>query len=74
MGDLNINLLRFEACSYAQNFLTTLQSFNLSPTIDKPTRVHNKSATLIDNVFVNQLDNHILSGNITLTKVSYGIP
>ena len=64
MGDININLLRFESCNYAQNFLISLQSLNLTPTIDKPTRVYNNSATLIDNIFVNKLDDHILSGNI----------
>jgi hypothetical protein len=51
MGDININPFRFESC-------------NLTPTIDKPTRVYNNSATLIDNIFVNKLDDHILSGNI----------
>ena len=64
MGDININPLRFESCNYAHNFLISLQSLNLTPTIDKPTRVYNNSATLIDNIFVNKLDDHILSGNI----------
>jgi hypothetical protein len=34
------------------------------PTIDKPTRVHNNSATLIDNIFFNKMENEIISGNI----------
>jgi hypothetical protein len=38
MGDININLLRFESCNYAHNFLISLQSLNLTPTIDKPTQ------------------------------------
>ena len=37
MGDFNINVLRFHDCKYAQNFMLSLQSFNLTPTIDKPT-------------------------------------
>jgi hypothetical protein len=45
-----------------------LQSYNFIPTIDKPTRVHNNSATLIDNIFVNifvnTIENDISSGNI----------
>ena len=45
-------------------FLHILQSLCFSPTIDKPTRVHNTSATFIDNIFVNNYDAHILSGNI----------
>ena len=64
MTDANINLLRYETCKYAQNFLRTLQSLCFTPTIDKPTRVYNTSATLIDNIFVNNYDMHILSGNI----------
>ena len=64
MTDANINLLRYETCKYAQSFLHILQSLCFSPTIDKPTRVHNASATLIDNIFVNNYDAHILSGNI----------
>ena len=64
MGDFNINLLKAQTCKYAQDFLSTLQSYALIPTIDKPTRVYNKSATLIDNIFVNKIENSILSGNI----------
>ena len=36
----------------------------LIPTIDKPTRVHNNSATLIDNIFTNNVQEEIISGNI----------
>ena len=64
MGDFNINLLRSETCNYAQNFLLSLQSFNLIPTIDKPTRVYNNSATLIDNIFISKIEDEITSGNI----------
>ena len=34
------------------------------PTIDKPTRVYNNSATLIDNIFINKFDDFLVSGNI----------
>lgn len=63
MGDFSINLLRFETCNPAQNFILSMQSFNLMPTIDKPTRVHNDSAILINNILVSKLDNDIASGN-----------
>ena len=50
MGDFNINLLHVETSCYAQDLiLLSLQSFSFIPTIDKPTRVYNTSATLIDN-------------------------
>ena len=64
MGDFNINLLHAESSHYAQEFLLSLQSFSFTPTIDKPTRVHNSSATLIDNILTNKVDAIINSGNI----------
>ena len=60
----NINLLGVEKCNYAHNFLLSLQRFSFIPTIDKPTRVHNNSATLIDNILLNRFDYIITSGNI----------
>ena len=62
--DFNINLLRFEACNYAHNFLLTAQSYGFVPVIDKPTRVRNDSATLIDNILLNDVSDSIVSGNI----------
>ena len=64
MGDFNINLLHDETSCYAQDFLLSLQSFSFIPTIDKPTRVYNNSATLIDNILTNKVDVEITSGNI----------
>lgn len=64
MGDFNINLLKCETCNYAHNFLLPLQSLSFIPTIDKPTRVHGNSATLIDNIFVNNIKGTVSSGNI----------
>jgi hypothetical protein len=43
MGDFNIDLLKAQACHFAQNFLFTLQSYALTPTKDKPTKIHNSS-------------------------------
>ena len=64
LGDININILRAKTCKYSQKFLSCLQSFALMPTIDKPTRVYSNSATLIDNIFTNKLDDYFASGNI----------
>ena len=54
MGDFNINLLGVEKCNYGHNFLLSSQSFSSIPTIDKPSRVHKNSATLIDNILLNR--------------------
>ena len=64
MGDFNINLLHAETSCYAQDFLLSLQSFSFIATIDKPTRIYNNSATLIDNMLTNKVDVEITSGNI----------
>ena len=63
-ADTNINLLRIDSCNYAHNFLLSLQSFSMVPCIDKPTRVYRNSATLIDNIFLNNITDLVLSGNI----------
>ena len=49
---------------YSHDFLVFLQSCYLIATVDKPTRVHINSATFIDNIFVNNPDQVITSGNI----------
>ena len=64
MTDANINLLSYEWCKDAQEFLHLLQGYSFIPAIDKPTRVLNKSATLIDNIFINNYDANVYSGNI----------
>ena len=64
MGDINIDLLKSETCRFSHDFLLALQSCYLIPTIDKPTRVYNDSATLIDNIFVNIPDQVLMSGNV----------
>ena len=69
MGEININLLRYETSKFAQSLLLSLRSLNLIPTIDEPTRVHNNSATLIDNIFVNILEDDFVSGN-TISDIS----
>ena len=64
IGDFNIDLLKCETSKFSREFLLTLQSFYLIPAVDKPTRVHRNSATLIDNIFVNNPDQINASGNI----------
>ena len=41
-----------------------MQSFSMFPVVDKPPRVYGNSATLIDNIFINNAENNIVSGNI----------
>ena len=64
LADYNLDLLIIESSKYSHDFLMCLQSCYLIPTIDKPTRVRQNSATLIDNIFVNNPEQVFVSGNI----------
>ena len=68
MGDFNINLLHAETSYYAQDFSLSVQSVSFIPTIDKPTRVYNNSANLIDNILTNKVNVGIASGNFISDK------
>ena len=69
LDDFNLCLQKIEACNYSPDFLLALQRCYLLPTIDKPTRVHNNSASLIDNMFVNNPEQVLICGNL-ITDVS----
>ena len=61
MGDFNLCLLKSEVSEFSHNFLL---SCYLIPTTDKPSRGRGNSASLIDNIFVNNPDCVSVSGNI----------
>ena len=48
-------------------------SLGLYPLIDKPTRITDHSATLIDNIFTNELDSKINSG-LLISDISDHLP
>ena len=75
LGDYNVNLLNIDKHGPTQDFADLMYSNSLFPCITKPTRVTNKSATLIDNIFCNRLiDNpNVLSG-ILYTDISDHFP
>ena len=50
LGDLNIDLFKYDYHKTTSNFLDTMYSYNMFPLIVKPTRVTEKSATLIDHI------------------------
>ena len=65
MGDINIDLLKSTHYQFVHDSLSTLLSCYLIPTIDKLTRMHRSSATLVDNIFINNPEQVSLSGNIS---------
>ena len=64
MGDLNINLLNYEAHSDTNEFINSMVSHYLLPQNLQPARVTDHSATIIDNIFTNATEFDTVSGNI----------
>ena len=56
MGDFNLDLLKIDENQYTKDFINQMFSSTFYPLISKPTRITNISATLIDNIFVNDLE------------------
>ena len=69
LGDFNIDLLEFESKPEIFNFLDILSSYLIKPHITLPTRIAEKSRTLIDNIFISAIPNYTTSGNF-ITGIS----
>ena len=69
LGDFNIDLLKVEQENNNNNFLDILGSSMFLPQIILPTRVCEKSQTLIDNIFINSCNYNCISGNLAV-KIS----
>lgn len=69
MGDFNLDLLKYITNNTTTTFIDNMISHCFIPQITKPTRVNNKTATLIDNIFTNKhLEND--SAGIVITDLS----
>ena len=67
-GDFNINLINMDSNNGATNFYNLFASSGFLPLILHPSRVvDNQNPSLIDNIFTNNTNSIILSGNIYLT-------
>ena len=63
-GDFNSDLLKIDIRSNYKRFYDLMSSNGLFPFILLPTRIAGDSATIVDNIFTNNLSNSIFSGNI----------
>ena len=61
-GDFNIDLLNPSNYSAIDTFINTMYSVSLFPKITRPSRITSYSATLIDNIFTNDIENKSESG------------
>ena len=57
MGDYNIDLFNSETHDLTNAFVDFMYCNEFLPLISRPTRITNRSATLIDNIFTNNHDN-----------------
>ncbi|KAK2183282.1 hypothetical protein NP493_317g00007 [Ridgeia piscesae] len=72
-GDFNIDILKHNTHNYTRTFLDDMYSFGLYPLITKPSRITDITATLIDNIFTNELQFQVNSG-LLITDISDHLP
>ena len=61
-GDINLDLLKYETHPPTAKYLDIMTNHRLIPKIVRPTRIKNRSATLIDHIFTRQTSMTLLSG------------
>jgi hypothetical protein len=72
MGDFNIDLLKVDSHRPTHEYLELIYSYHLVPTIYKPTRITESTATIIDNILTN--NENIVSSTIVVTDTSDHMP
>ena len=72
-GDFNIDLLNPNKHKMTNEFINTMYSMSLYPKITRPSRITSHSATLIDNIFNNDIENNTMSG-LLISDISDHLP
>ena len=72
--DHNMNLLNSAIHLPTHDFNETLSNLNLHPTITRPTRITQRSATLIDNIFISKLLHRNFESFILIEDISDHLP
>ena len=65
-GDFNMSLLQLENNPEIESYFDMMTNQSFTPLITYPTRITNKSKTLIDNILSNEFSSNIVSGNLTV--------
>ena len=75
MGDFNIDLLKTESRDISDRFSEQLFSSSFLPLVTRPTRITEHTATLIDNIFTNDIEQIESSKNgLIFTDISDHLP
>ena len=72
-GDFNIDLINPYKHNTTDDFISSMYSMSLFPKITRPTRITLNSATLIDNIYTNELEDKI-TGGILINDISDHLP
>jgi hypothetical protein len=73
MGDFNLDLIAYHCHQFISEFLDIMYSNTFFPQITRPTRITSHTATLIDNIFSNHLENFSFSG-LLFTDITDHLP
>ena len=75
LGDFNINLLNHDSHIHTGEFIELLSTYSFLPLITRPTRVTASTATFIDNILTNDVDDIVHSDQgILVTDVTDHYP
>ena len=72
--DHNLDLLKYSKHRPTRDFICLNENANLVPSITRPTRITNSSATLIDNIFVTSDYVRSLRSQILINDISDHLP
>ena len=72
-GDFNVDLLKQDTHSPTKLFFDTMLGLGLFPLINKPSRITSQTATLIDNIFTNEMKHEYISG-LVINDISDHLP
>ena len=74
MGDLHMNLLNRNLDNNVDRFVNTMKEFFYIPIITKPTRVHNRTASLLDHFWINFKQTHVHNSSIIFSNITDHFP
>lgn len=69
MGDINVDLLKSPFDNKISAYVDSLYAHGFTPVISLPTRVFGQSSSLIDHIYTNKFEAHVLSG-VVITDIS----
>ena len=69
-GDFNFDLMKYETCHNVESFVNLNFEHYFFPLINRPTRVSSHSATVIDHIWCNFVENFQFDNKIILTDFS----